>query len=169
MSNASLILRGAVVACALCTASLPALAAHQAQQSGKTPSRWYTGDNTQQQRTAILKKEINAAYAEQQSACRKHSTSQRSSCLQQARQTYRDDMARIPQLVASAPKGSVSERVVTTTTSPASGSTTSYGSSSAGSTGSGMPEQGQAQPSMPQSQQPATDMSTQPAPPQKTY
>jgi hypothetical protein len=176
MSKASLILRGAMVACALCTASLPALAATQAQH-GKAPARGYTGDSTQQQRPAILKKEINAAYAEQQSACRKHSSSQRSSCLQQARQTYRNDMANIPQLVASAPTGSVSERVVSVTTAPAAGGTTAYGSSGAGSTGSGsgmqdnsnMSGQQQPQQSMPQSQQPSMDTQAPPASSQNAY
>jgi hypothetical protein len=50
-------------------------------------------------------------------------------------------MAHAPQLLAQAPRGEVSERVVSTTTVPAtpaqSSGSTAYGSSSTGATGSG--------------------------------
>jgi hypothetical protein len=144
MKRASLILRGAALACALCTASLPALAQSHGKQSS-APARWNTGDSTKQQRTAILKKEINAAYAQQQSECRRHAASQRTACLTSARQTYQQDMANVPKLLAGAPTGKVAERVVSTTPAPTptmttqSGATTASGSTgSAGTTGSGI-------------------------------
>ena len=141
MKNASFILRGAALAAALCAASVPALA----QQS-----QWNKPAKTDAQRTAILKKEINAAYAEQQSACKKQSRSERSSCMKSARQTYQKDMSNVRELVANAPQSTVLERVVSVTpaapVAPANAPgtlgnpaypSTAYGSSSAGSTGSG--------------------------------
>lgn len=126
----TLILRGMVVACALSAASLPALAKNPAQQSGAS----------QQARKATLQKEINAAYADQQRACRHEASGQRAACLKQARQTYQQDMANMPQLLADAPTGSVTERVVSTTTAPpdaTQGGASAYGNSGGGSTGSG--------------------------------
>jgi hypothetical protein len=142
MKRASLIVRGAALACALCAASLPALAQNHSKPSNG-PARWSTAANTKQQRTAILKKEINAAYAQQQSECRHHSASQRAGCMKSARQTYQQDMANVPKLLAQAPSGSVTERVVSTTPAPTptmttqAGATTASGSSGAGSTASG--------------------------------
>lgn len=137
MSKATCILRGVALACALSAVGAPAMAA-------KDPARWTQGDSTKAQRMATLKKEINAAYAEQQSACKRKASSQRSACLQQARQTYQHDMANAPRLLAQAPMGEVTERVVATTTVPApaaqpaqQGGATAYGSSGSGSTGSG--------------------------------
>jgi hypothetical protein len=126
----TLILRGIVVACALSAASLPALAKNPTQQSAAS----------QQARKATLKKEINAAYAEQQSACKREASGQRAACLKQARQTYQHDLASVPQLLADAPGGSVTERVVSTTTAApdaTQGGASAYGSSGGGSTGSG--------------------------------
>jgi len=130
MKQASLILRGAALAAALCAASVPAMA----QQS-----QWNKGDNSTKQRTAILKKEINAAYAEQQTTCKRQSAGKRSACMKSARQTYQQDMANVPRLVANAPQSEVIERVVSVTpVSPAPAAaapgSTAYGSSSAGST-----------------------------------
>jgi hypothetical protein len=134
MSKATCILRGVALACALCAAGSPAMAA-------KDPARWTQGDKTKAQRMATLKKEINAAYAEQQSACRKKASASRAACLKDARQVYQHDMARAPQLLAAAPRGEVTERVVATTPAPAapdqSAGSTAYGSSSMGATGSG--------------------------------
>ncbi|MFS2028369.1 hypothetical protein ACL58G_18965 [Massilia sp. GER05] len=134
MSKATCILRGVALACALCAAGSPAMAA-------KDPARWTQGDKTKAQRMATLKKEINAAYAEQQTACKKKSSAKRASCLKEARMVYQRDMASAPQLLAQAPRGEVTERVVSTTTAPAtpdqSSGSTAYGSSSMGATGSG--------------------------------
>jgi hypothetical protein len=137
MSKATCILRGVALACALSAAGTPAMAA-------KDPARWTQGDSTKAQRMAVLKKEINAAYAEQQSACKHKASSKRSACLQQARQTYQHDMANAPRLLAQAPMGEVTERVVATTTAPApaaepaqQGGAAAYGSSGSGATSSG--------------------------------
>lgn len=138
MSKATCILRGVALACALSAAGAPAMAA-------KDPARWTQGDSTKAQRMATLKKEINAAYADQQSACKHKASSKRSACLQQARQVYQRDMANAPRLLAQAPQGGVTERVVATTTAPAPAASpaagqqdgaTAYGSSGAGMTGS---------------------------------
>lgn len=134
MSKATCILRGVALACALCAAGSPAMAA-------KDPARWTQGDKTKAQRMATLKKEINAAYAEQQSACRHKSAGSRAACLKEARQVYRHDMAHAPQLLAAAPRGEVTERVVSTTpaapAAPTQPGGTAYGSSSTGATGAG--------------------------------
>jgi hypothetical protein len=140
MNKASSILRGAWIACALCAASVPALAGDH-PKAAKDPARWSTGDKTKAQRAATLKKEINAAYAEQQTACKHKSAGSRASCLKDARQVYQHDMAQVPQLLAQAPRGKVSERVVSRTTAapaaPAQPGATAYGSSGAATTGSG--------------------------------
>jgi hypothetical protein len=109
--------------------------------AAKDPARWTQGDSTKSQRMATLKKEINAAYAEQQAACKRKASGKRDACLKQARQVYQRDMANAPTLLAQAPKGEVTERVVSTTPAAPAASTqpgaTAYGSSGAGATGSG--------------------------------
>jgi hypothetical protein len=134
MSKATCILRGVALACALCAAGSPAMAA-------KDPARWTQGDKTKAQRMATLKKEINAAYAEQQTACKRKASASRAACLKEARQVYQHDMAHAPQLLAAAPRGEVTERVVATTpaapAAPTQPGGTAYGSSSTGATGSG--------------------------------
>jgi hypothetical protein len=133
MSKAKCILRGVALACALCAAGTPAMAA-------KDPARWTQGDSTRSQRMATLKKEINAAYAEQQAACKRKSSGKRDACLKQARQIYQRDMANAPRLLAQAPRGEVTERVVSTTpatpATPAQPGASAYGSSGSGATGS---------------------------------
>jgi hypothetical protein len=134
MSKAKCILRGVALACALCAAGTPAMAA-------KDPARWTQGDSTRSQRMATLKKEINAAYAEQQTACKRKSSGKRDACLKQARQIYQRDMANAPRLLAQAPRGEVTERVVSTTpatpATPAQPGASAYGTSGSGTTGSG--------------------------------
>jgi hypothetical protein len=129
------------VACILCASSAGASAA-QHSKHGNDPARWYNGDSTQQQRMNVLKKELNAAYAEQTAACKKKSSGKRSACLKEARATYQHDSANARRLVANAPQSEITERVVSTT--PASGQDTmrdgasAYGSSgSTGQTGAG--------------------------------
>lgn len=141
MNRTSLILRGAALACALCTASLPALAQSHGKQAS-APARWSKADTTKQQRMATLKKEINAAYAQQQSECRHKAAAKQSACLKSARQTYQHDIGNMPQLLAQAPTGEVTERVVSTAPAPTptittqAGATTASGSSAGGSTSS---------------------------------
>jgi hypothetical protein len=134
MNKATCILRGVALACALCAAGSPAMAA-------KDPARWTQGDSTRAQRMATLKKEINAAYAEQQTTCKRKSSGKRDACLKQARQVYQRDLANAPRLLAQAPRGEVTERVVSTTPATPNPATqpgaSAYGSSGAGATGAG--------------------------------
>lgn len=126
MNKSNLYFSSIAIACALCVAAVPALAQGQA------------ASKSEQQSLATIKKEINAAYAQQKSECNRGAKSERASCLQQASQTYRSDMGNARQLVANAPSGGVSERVVSTSTSPATdGGATAVGSSQAASTASG--------------------------------
>jgi hypothetical protein len=129
------------VACILCASSAGASAAQHAKH-GNDPARWYQGDSTQQQRMNVLKKELNAAYAEQTAACKKKSSGKRSACLKEARANYQRDSANARQLIANAPQSEITERVVSTT--PAGdqdrmqGGASAYGSSgAAGQTGAG--------------------------------
>ena len=68
-------------------------------------------------------------------------SSSRATCLKEARQVYQHDMAHAPQLLAAAPRGEVTERVVSTTpaapAAPTQPGGTAYGSSSTGATGAG--------------------------------
>jgi hypothetical protein len=136
MSITKISLRSMTLACALC-AALPAMA--QSSAKSGDPARWSKTDKTKQQSMATLKKEINAAYAQQKTECGKQAKSERSSCLAQARQTYDDDMKNAPQLVAQAPTGGIQERTVTTVDS---GGATAVGSSQGGSTASGSSQGG---------------------------
>jgi hypothetical protein len=90
----------------------------------------------------VLKKELNAAYADQTAACKKKSSGKRSACLKEARANYQRDSANARQLVANAPQSEIKERVVSTT--PAGGQdrmqggASAYGNSgAAGQTGAG--------------------------------
>ncbi|WP_296953017.1 hypothetical protein [uncultured Massilia sp.] len=141
MKLTMLSIRSIAAACALCAvATVPAVAAQQqtAKKPGD-PARWYQGNKNQQQSLSTIKKEINAAYAQQKAECGRGAKSERASCLEQARQVYRDDMANAKQLVAEAPSGSVSERVVSTTAAPdpADAGATAVGGSQGGATSSG--------------------------------
>jgi hypothetical protein len=142
MRPSAFIARGVALACALGAAALPALPA-VAHQATSAPARWSSGDSTPAQRKATLTKEINAAYAEQQSQCKRQPASQRSACLKEARTTYQHDLASMPRLLAGAPAGSISERVVSTSIGtadrpvPAGGASAVGGSGSTGFTGSG--------------------------------
>lgn len=129
-------IRSIALAAALC-AAIPAMA-QTATKSGD-PARWHKADKTQQQSMATLKKEINAAYAQQKTECGKQAKAERSSCMAQARQTYNADMKNAPQLVAQAPTGSIQERTVTTVDS---GGATAVGGSQGGSTASGSSQGG---------------------------
>lgn len=132
--------RMVAVACILCASSVGASAAQQSKH-GNDPARWYKGDSTQQQRMNVLKKELNAAYAEQTAACKKKKSGKQSACLKQARATFQRDSANARRLVANAPQSEITERVVSVT--PAGGQTGSQagssaygGSGAAGQTGS---------------------------------
>lgn len=110
------------LACALNAASIPALAQRA---------------DTQQQRLATLKKEINAAYAQQKRECRQQPSHERAGCLKEARKVYRSDMDDAPTLVARGPN----PEIATKTTVPSAGGSeagaTAVGSSGGGATGAG--------------------------------
>lgn len=134
MDTKSLVRSGAALACALCAfsvAPLPAAAQDTARKGD--PARWYRGDSTQQQRLDILRKEIDAAYAQQQADCRRKREPGRAGCLKQASRIHRRDMANAPSLVAQAPTSEVREKVL----GPVEGGATAVGSSSGGATGAG--------------------------------
>lgn len=140
MKKSTLIASGIALACALSAATVPAFA-HGADKSAG-PARWSTGDSTPAQRKATLTKEINAAYAEQKTQCQRQAASKRAGCLSAARTTYQHDLAGMPRLLADAPSGGVSERVLTTTpatpdTPVAAGASAVGGSGATGTTGSG--------------------------------
>jgi hypothetical protein len=122
MKLPSLLLRFGALACALYAACIPA----QAQRA-----------DTQQQRLATLKKEINAAYAQQKRECRQQPKNERAGCLKEARRIYRSDMEDAPTLVARGPN----PEILTRTTVPAAGGSeagaTAVGSSGGGTTSAG--------------------------------
>jgi hypothetical protein len=133
------------VACILCASSAGASAAQN--KHGSDPARWYKGDSTNAQRMQVLKKELNAAYAEQTAACKKKKSGKQSACLKEARANFQRDSANARQLVANAPQSSITERVVSVT--PAGGQDTTQpgatavgGSGAAGQTGSGADQSG---------------------------
>ena len=90
----------------------------------------------------VLKKEINAAYAEQTAACKKGASAHRAACMQQARATYDRDNANARELVADAPTSTVTERIVSTTPATGQDGSRAYGNSGMnGQTGAGMDKQ----------------------------
>lgn len=105
--------RGAALACALLAAHVagaqerlndsdvpPAVAQKQKQEIRHgDPARWYKP----QSRLQNLHKEIDAAYNEAKRACAQESKSERSSCLADARSTYRNDMANARNLANAPP------------------------------------------------------------------
>jgi hypothetical protein len=118
----------AVLAAALCVTSLaagaqttgaqggddtsvpPAVADKQKAEIAKgDPARWTTGDDSNQARLKILKKEIDAAYAQAKIECGKLPKAERADCLKDGRRTYEHDMAAAPQMA----KGGAAAEVVT--------------------------------------------------------
>jgi hypothetical protein len=128
--------RMVAVACILCASSAGASAAQN--KHGSDPARWYKGDSTNAQRMQVLKKELNAAYAEQTAACKKKKSGKQSACLKEARANFQRDSANARQLVANAPQSSITERVVSVT--PAGGQdTTQPGATAVGGSGAARP------------------------------
>lgn len=72
---------------------------HQEIAKGE-PMRWKQADTTKAAQEHTLRKEIGAALAEARQACQKGAASERSSCLKDAQQTYKDDLAKVPQILA---------------------------------------------------------------------
>jgi hypothetical protein len=117
--------RGLALACALMAGGAAALAQDdstvakavaQKQASevkGDGPARWDSEDTTRQGRLRTLHKEIGAAYEEARKACSAGPAAARGQCLQQARQTWQQDMKDAPAQLDAAPAGQVTTRVET--------------------------------------------------------
>ena len=63
------------------------------------PARWYQDDSTPSQQMRTLRKEIAAAFQEANIACKREPGKERASCLKDARDTYRHDMANAKQIL----------------------------------------------------------------------
>jgi hypothetical protein len=75
----------------------PQNAQWQRQELAKgDPARWSQPDLTSAEQARTLRKEIGAALNEARQACQQGPASERSACLKQAQQTYKDDMAKVP-------------------------------------------------------------------------
>jgi len=64
------------------------------------PPRWYQDDPSPAAQLRTLRKEISAALAEANLACKQGPAAERSACLKDARETYRQDMANAAQIRA---------------------------------------------------------------------
>lgn len=64
------------------------------------PARWYKEDATGAEQARTLRKEIGAALAEATIACKKGPASERDACIREARETYKRDMDKVPQVLA---------------------------------------------------------------------
>jgi hypothetical protein len=100
------IIAGVMLAAGLCgvagAQSTPPQVAKQQQRevARGEPSRWMKDDRTMQAQVATKRKEIGAALNEALNDCKKMSSGERGDCVKQARQTYREDMANVKELVA---------------------------------------------------------------------
>jgi hypothetical protein len=94
----------------------PAVAQKQKQEiRNGDPARWHQPGQSMQARLQNLHKEIGAAYDEAKRACAEQPKVERSSCLADARTTYRNDMASARDLAtAPPPQLGASERGSTT-------------------------------------------------------
>jgi hypothetical protein len=66
--------------------------------SRATRNCWYQEDSTPQAQLRTLRKEISAALAEARKACRSEPSATRATCLKEAQDTYRQDMANAEKL-----------------------------------------------------------------------
>jgi hypothetical protein len=108
---------GVMMACASLFAQAQAQAQAQADPGNNTPpqnnqlqqqeiakgdpARWYKEDATSVEQARTLRKEIGAALAEANIACKKGPAAERQACLREARATYQRDMAGVPQVLAA--------------------------------------------------------------------
>lgn len=88
--------------CAAAGQATPAqVAQHQQRELARgEPARWMKEDRTIQAQIATKKKEIGAALNEALAECKRMQAGERGSCVKEARQTYKDDMAHVRELVA---------------------------------------------------------------------
>ena len=80
-----------------CSVAPLALAQTATPQPGD-PQRWYQEDSSAQAQLRTLRKEIGAALAEARKACRLEPSAARATCLKEAQDTYRQDMANAEKL-----------------------------------------------------------------------
>ena len=64
------------------------------------PARWYQDDASAGAQMRTLRKEIAAAFAEANVACKKGPAGERNACMKDARSTYRQDLANAAQIRA---------------------------------------------------------------------
>lgn len=76
----------------------PVCLAQTATPQPGDPQRWYQEDSTPQAQLHTLRKEIAAALAEAKKSCRQEAPAARSTCLKEAQDTYRQDMANAEKL-----------------------------------------------------------------------
>lgn len=77
----------------------PEVAARQRQALRHgDPARWYQADRSTTTQLRTLRKEINAAYAEAKTGCRKTASGERRDCMKEARDTYTADMGNLREL-----------------------------------------------------------------------
>ena len=84
-----------------CSLTPLALAQTATPQPGD-PQRWYQEDSTAQAQLRTLRKEIAAALAEAKKACRLEPSATQATCLKDAQDTYRQDMANAEKLRVAA-------------------------------------------------------------------
>lgn len=78
------------------------VAQHQKQELARgEPARWMKEDRTLQAQIATKKKEIGAALNEALAECKRMQGGERGTCVKEARQTYKDDMAHARELVTA--------------------------------------------------------------------
>jgi carboxylesterase type B len=106
MHRLTLLTCGAMMACTALAVQAqdttpPQNAQLQQQEIAKgDPLRWQQPDTTPAEQARSLRKEIGAALAEAKLACAKAPTAERPACLKQAQQTYQQDLARVPGVIA---------------------------------------------------------------------
>ncbi|RFP15869.1 MULTISPECIES: hypothetical protein [unclassified Duganella] len=72
----------------------------QAEIARGDPPRWYQDDASPAEQLRTLRKEIGAALAEANLACKQGPAAERSACMKEARATYQHDMANAAQIRA---------------------------------------------------------------------
>ncbi len=87
-----------VFATLLACSVAPFSQAQTAMRQPGDPQRWYQEDSTPQAQLRTLRKEISAALAEAKKACRSEPSATRATCLKEAQDTYRQDMANAEKL-----------------------------------------------------------------------
>jgi hypothetical protein len=89
--------------------TLPTMAQNAQSMEGKDPARWYKEDTTPQARYQTSKKEAAAAYRENTAQCKELPKADRSACLKEARDTYRNDLKLAKEMMSN-PTDSASGR-----------------------------------------------------------